>query len=118
MVEWITQLPDDAFDRIADRLAGACVHRDDGCINWTGKVDRHGYGTLAYKSAGRRREIGAHRAAFLVANGFILPGMTVHHTCYNILCINPEHLVELSVDANIKDAVLAGRPWGRPRKVA
>jgi hypothetical protein len=36
--------------------------------------------------------------------------MTVHHECYNTLCVNPEHLSLLTMADNIRD----GNPGRKP----
>lgn len=62
------------------------------CWIWTGAVHAHGYGrchTTKHKPA--------HRVSYEIFNCCKLaPGIHIHHKCKNKLCINPEHLQELT----------------------
>ena len=54
---------------------------------WTGAVS-HGYGNRKVGGVNHR----AHRYAFEQAVGPIPPGMELHHTCGERLCVNPAHM--------------------------
>jgi hypothetical protein len=61
---------------------------ENGCWIWNGALMR-GYGSTSLCSIRQ----GAHRTAWEIANDQRIPeGMEVHHTCYTIACVNPEHL--------------------------
>ena len=53
------------------------------CIEWTGAVDRDGYGRSNRKLV--------HRVAYEKAYGPIKAGLTIDHLCRNRRCINPLH---------------------------
>lgn len=55
------------------------------------------------------KAIGAHRAAWVRANGAIPSGMVVCHKCDNGLCVNVEHLFLGSMADNMKDCIKKGR---------
>lgn len=91
----------------ADRLSARSARASNGCLLWTGRVDRDGYGrmTLGQTSSGNPRPALVHRVAFELSHGGIAPGMTVDHTCRNDdischggsecvhrRCIEPSHL--------------------------
>lgn len=81
-----------------DRIATDYVVAKNGCWEWIGALDDHGYGVL--KVGGRRRF--AHRAAFSIAHGTSDFGM-IDHACRNRACINPAHLREVSVAQNAEN---------------
>lgn len=58
---------------------------------WTAGTNR-GYGTFSWAVDGKKRSLGAHRAAWMLLRGNIPDGLTVHHLCYVRACVNPDHL--------------------------
>lgn len=80
----------------------------DSCVEWPGAVQSNGYGTLRF--SGRQRL--AHRAAYYLSNG-VWPNTTMH-TCDNRRCVNPEHLVSGTQQANLADMRAKGRGCGPP----
>lgn len=50
---------------------------------------------------GRRSGIGAHRLAYLLLVGSIEPGLTIDHSCRNLICVNPAHLEAVSPQINM-----------------
>ena len=58
------------------------------CINWTGALDRDGYG--------RTRRGLAHRVAYERQRGPIPDGLTIDHLCRNRSCVNVDHLEVVS----------------------
>jgi len=76
----------------------------DKCIEWDGYVANNGYGSKYYKG----KPIGAHRWAYIQANGEIPKGMVVRHTCDNKTCVNPMHLVIGTHQDNMRDKIVSG----------
>lgn len=80
------------------------MHTKTGkCFNWTGAVDKYGYGRYTLQSEGVPVAIvAAHRLAYALRYGFAeLPksdtktnqhSAALSHTCGNKACVNPEHL--------------------------
>jgi len=60
------------------------------CIVFAGRAragrGEHGKVTVS------KRQLTAHRAAYIAAYGELPEGYDVHHRCENKLCVNPEHL--------------------------
>lgn len=83
----------------------------DDCWPWTGAIGTHGYGVIGTEGSGT---ITSHRAAFLVANGY-LPAGVVMHSCDNRPCCNPGHLLDGTQAQNLADMVAKGRKGPGPR---
>ena len=88
-------------------VRGAANH----CWPWSsGKRLRRGYGAHVSYEDGRLRVIGAHRAAWALANGRLPdPALYVCHRCDNPPCCNPAHLFLGTGIDNMRDARNKGR---------
>lgn len=67
------------------------VEMGDGCWEWQGAFDGHGYGQLNVDG----RRVLAHRLAYELTHGPIPKGLLVLHDCPdgdNPACVNPDHL--------------------------
>lgn len=84
-----------------------------GCWEWTGAKKENGYGTLKWK----QQMLYAHRVAFSLLHGEILPGYCVCHKCDNPACCNPYHLFQGTHADNIHDAMTKGRHVAPPRVI-
>jgi hypothetical protein len=80
------------------------VRRTGDCWLWQGTVNDDGYGQFAH--AGQRS---AHRVAFVITFGYILPGFHVCHRCDNPPCVNPSHLFVATHVDNMYDKTRKGR---------
>ena len=80
----------------------------NGCIYYTGEINRQGYGRLGFENGTL-----AHRAAYEHFVGPIPEGLTIDHECHNAdvscaggpsclhrRCVNPEHLAPKSRGEN------------------
>lgn len=91
----------------------------DACWLYTGYRNVQGYGVI--NDGGRpgisrsSKLIGAHRAAWIVINGTLLPGRAVLHKCDNPPCCNPNHLRSGSQADNAADMAAKGRARNGPR---
>jgi hypothetical protein len=72
------------------------THRltEAGCWEWTGSLNRKGYGriTIGSRTDGSRTHAKVHRVAWELFRGPIPPGLQIDHRCRNRRCFNPEHL--------------------------
>lgn len=67
------------------------------CLVWTGATTGRGYGRIVV----RGRLMMAHRFAWVMRYGVMPEGKEIHHTCYNTLCCNVEHLQLASRSQNM-----------------
>lgn len=81
----------------------AMTDRDpvSGCWNWTGS-DQDARGYSRFFVEGKRMLV--HRWAYTHFIGAIPAGETVHHSCVNPKCSNPDHLEVMSLRDNIRES--------------
>jgi hypothetical protein len=64
------------------------------CWEWTGGKKEDGYGRFYEGMFNKKRTYAkAHRAAWEMTNGPIPKGGAVRHTCDDLLCVRPSHLI-------------------------
>lgn len=85
------------------------------CWPWLGSVGSAGYGQIKLgRGYERHRRVGAHVAAYMVANGLDgPPTLDVLHNCDTILCCNPAHLRLGTHAENMREMRDKGR-WKPP----
>lgn len=86
------------------------VDRSGECWEWTGSVNRYGYGRIAKpRNAGPML---AHRYSAMLHFGMFDTRLLVCHSCDNPKCVRPEHLFIGDMQQNMDDMVAKGRAWG------
>ena len=79
----------------------------NGCHIWQRATNSRGYGVVWHDGKVRL----AHRVAFNLAHGrWPDPTMVIDHICNQKLCVNPEHLRELTNWQNLRRATHRGTP--------
>jgi HNH endonuclease len=77
-----------------------------GCWLWRGATGKTSpYGVARWG----KLQTTAHRVAFLVSGGKLLPGQLVLHFCDNPLCVRPTHLFPGTHQENMDDCIRKGR---------
>jgi len=86
------------------------------CWLWKAGLSAKGYGAFRIGSV----QTTAHRVAYQLTHGEILPGLVVCHHCDVPNCVNPSHLFVGTYRDNMRDAVRKGRlangeniPWAK-----
>ena len=74
----------------------------NGCWLYQGAIKKNGlgYGWVTFNG----KQMGAHRASWIVKNGYIEKDLCVCHKCDVPSCINPDHLFIGTQSENMKDA--------------
>jgi len=82
----------------------------NGCWNWTGCINRFGYGIIGVGSKydGTSKLERTHRVSYELHVGPIPKGMSILHSCGNRRCLNPRHLRPGTQKDNMLDACLSG----------
>ena len=96
--------PLDATSEIIGRFLHYLVI-GDGCWEWPGKIDPHGYGRLSIGTM----PLLAHRVSWAVFHGSLPARIHVLHHCDNPPCVRPDHLFLGTHRDNMADAVRKGR---------
>lgn len=80
------------------------------CVYFDGYHDRDGYGQFQFRFEGNKKNIQAHRAAYIIHNNEDLTKEdVVMHVCDNPSCINPSHLIKGTHNDNVQDRVIKNR---------
>ena len=103
----VQRLPHDVDKRFWSR-----IQKTDGCWNWTGALNTHGYGHMRVNS----RQTPMHRLSWEKANGPIPDGLSVLHKCDNRRCVRPDHLFLGTQADNMQDKIAKGRHRGGPNQ--
>ncbi len=100
-----------AYYKWPETLLARMEPQPNGCIHYTGQVNRLGYGRVTKEGTTAQ----AHRAAYELLVGPIPDGMTVGHKCHDAdetcaggpsclhrRCVNPEHLALETIGDNVR----------------
>lgn len=90
------------LDSLLSRIA---IDPISGCWQWTGSVDKDGYGVVSIGNRSKK----VHRVFYDLYYGAIDEDLVVCHQCDNPPCCNPEHLFQGTVQDNSDDMVEKGR---------
>lgn len=68
---------------------------DEGCWEWEGPRDRHGYGRHGSRGL-------AHRIVYVALVGPVPEGLELDHLCRNPTCVRPDHLEPVTHAENVR----------------
>lgn len=89
------------------RLLNKCLKDEEsGCLIWQGSLNEYGYGKMVNES-GKLRSV--HRIAWELYHGPIAAKLSVSHTCGNLACIEPDHLILTTPQERYSVALKNGR---------
>lgn len=94
---------------LVDHLVKNAALSNSGCLEWTGVLDRYGYGHIKIRVGSTRRDLIAHRAMYEYAVGAIPQGLVLDHLCCNRSCILPDHMEPVTVAENSRRAAAVRR---------
>jgi HNH endonuclease len=84
----------------------AKVDKSDGCWNWNGCLNEHGYGLFGINNRSKL----AHRIAYKITIKDP-DNLCVLHKCDNPKCVNPAHLFLGTKKENTQDMLKKGRDY-------
>lgn len=94
------------FRHSVSGLLANTIADGNGCRNWIGSVNTHGYGQAQHAG----RTYGAHRLMFMLLHPKTnIEGKLICHHCDNPRCINPDHLYAGTPLSNMRDMISRGR---------
>jgi predicted XRE-type DNA-binding protein len=93
------------WSKVIIKYNSSCLPLLNECMMWNGGVFSDGYGFFWF----RYKMIRAHRFAYQCFNGEIGKYLLVRHTCDVPLCVNPNHLLEGTVQDNCNDMISRNR---------
>lgn len=73
------------------------------CWEWTGATNSKGYGSVTAGVKGKT--LLAHRRAYMELVGPIPKGLTIDHLCFNIICMNTDHMEPVTRGENSRRAL-------------
>lgn len=85
-------------ERLPERFWSKTIERQDGCWEWVGTRNQHGYGQVLLT---RRKKRAAHQVSFEALVGPIPDGLVLDHLCRNHWCVNPRHAEPVTDRVNI-----------------
>jgi hypothetical protein len=108
------EVPESVRRIVLRRLAEARLTAE-GCREWGGGRNKHGYGRQGLKLRGRKVVVPAHRVVYALLVGPLAEGQVVAHRCDWPPCVEPTHLFATTQPGNLDDMVDKGRSTaGRP----
>lgn len=90
---------------VKSRLLSKVSISESGCWEYTGALDRCGYGKFKVNG----RNLGAHKISYIIHKCDYDQSLCIMHSCDNPRCINPDHLSPGTHAENVADMISKGR---------
>jgi hypothetical protein len=90
-----------------DRFMDKYIVESNECWIWTSAKQPVNYGI--FWVGGKKKSDFAHRVSYMIHKGEIPNGKVIMHTCDNMLCVNPKHLIAGTQKENYDDSTKKGR---------
>lgn len=87
------------FSKLLNRVH---IDHGTGCWEYAGTIRRYGYFSVK-EGDGKCHTRLAHRVSYRFFNGELISGMVIDHTCKNKVCVNPDHLRQVTTRFNVID---------------
>lgn len=95
---------------LAQRFAQHLERKPNGCLEWTRRCTKQGYGQFVVDRGGKRYKTElAHRVAWELEKGEIPDNLFVCHRCDNPPCCDVDHLFLGTAKDNTQDGIDKGR---------
>jgi hypothetical protein len=97
------------FETFVKRFWQRVIKLENGCWEWTGKINNYGYGICQFN----KKEKPAHCVAYAWKYGPIPNGLVADHTCRNRRCVNPDHVEPVT---NIVNVLRGESPFAQKKR--
>lgn len=93
-----------------ERFFEKTVRNTNGCLEWTGFVDKFGYGRVfLHGKANKVHRIVWEMLVGKIPKGYGYHGICVCHKCDNRKCVEINHLFLGTQQENVLDSIIKGR---------
>lgn len=77
------------------------IDNDSGCWEWQGYIGKSKYGNFKITTDKKQNTYQAHRISYFLFVGIPDKEKIIDHQCENRICVNPDHLKEITQSQNI-----------------
>lgn len=77
------------------------INKTEYCWIWTASKTDQNYGVIWLNG----KYVRSHRVSYMIYKGDLDPSLVIDHLCKNTLCVNPQHLDQVTQAENIKRGV-------------